>query len=205
MLDDAGSVRQNAEAMRAALREALAVEHYGVAAELRDDLANLQNDDARVTVLDANEKFFAALRKHDETSLAAVWPEHGPLASECSRAYPGFAPLRGRERILDCWRQTTSDRHTQVGDLHCVVLRGGASAIVTCVEWRLGWLLDGSAAMPADEDDTLATTNLFERAADGSWRLVLHTAWPLALGAGSDADDGDEVEYDADDFPGATG
>ena len=82
-----------------------------------------------------------------------------------------------------------------------MLLRGELTAVVTCVEWRLGWMM-GSDDAAATDDDTLSTTNIFERSTDGTWQLILHRAWPVSSVA--DEMSGD-CDYDAEDFPGATG
>lgn len=193
---------REAERLQMEIDDAIAVEHFGLAAKLRDELTRLREDE-RLAVLDANARFYAALRSRDEEVMEALWVDRGALSTESTRAYPGFAQQSGRDAVLKCWRDVTSDRYTQIGELHCQLLRGGMSAIVTCVEWRLDWMLDGSVATPTKaDDDMLSTTNIFEKGVDGSWCLVCHQAWPFSTVEEASED---EVDYDASDFPGATG
>lgn len=181
------------EALRVQLADAISNEQYTTAARLRDELENLLQDE-RLVVLAANERFYAALRTQDEASLTSLWDD-GSLASACTRMYPGFAPLRGRSVILDCWRQVRSDQHVRVdgSNLRCTILRGALSAVVTMTEIRIG---------AGAGDEALSTTNVFEKAPPhDEWKLVLHQAWPIVAAI----EEMGGADYDADDFPGATG
>ena len=198
--DDPTLMHRKAEELRADLAEAVAVEHFELATRIRNELTSLEQDE-RLAVLDINERFYAALRQHDEEAMESLWAD-GSLAADCHRSYPGFPTSCGRDAILRTWLDVTSDRHTQIGDLNCKLLRGGV-AVVPCSEWRLGWVLDGSVAAPTNaDDDMLCTTNVFEKGLDGRWRLILHQACPRSTEI-ERADDA--VDYDASDFPGATG
>ena len=194
----ASTVHDRLAELPAELAEAVAAERFAHATALRDERSALRRHTVGA-VLDAHAQFYAALRAHDAAALDALWEAESPLATECTRVYPGFPALLGRDAILATWRDVSADRHTHVSDVRCVVLRGGSSAVVTCVETRR----DGRG-MPGDEDDLLSTTNILEkREPDDCWRVVLHRASPLAAPTG--ADDDVEVDYGADDFPGATG
>jgi len=182
------------QCVRELLADAVSAERYAAAAELRDELAALLCDE-HIAVLHANEQFYSALRSRNEGVLSGVWAD-GALAAACTRTYPGFAPLQGRSAILATWRQVNSDQHVELQEMHCTVLRGDQSAVVMCTERRPGL---GAG------DDTLRTTNLFEKDAEGGrWHLILHQSVPVAS-PDETLDDYDEVEYDAEDFPGATG
>ena len=188
------SKHSHVESLRTDLADAVSEERFDVAASLRDELAQLTKD-AEISVIDANTAFYKALSTHDEDAMKRIWAADSPLASCCSRVYDGFPVLHGRTPILELWRQVSSDARVHVADTDtkCVLLRGGYSAVVHCIERRLGMGNDG----------LLAATNIYELdEVSAQWRLVLHQARPIAIEAGSEDD---AVDYDADDFPGATG
>lgn len=189
----AASKHIRAETLRVELADAISEERFSQAAILRDELRVLVQD-AEVAVRDANANFYRALCQHDADGMERVWPDH-PLAASCTRVFSGFPVQRGRRAILDCWRQVRVDVHTT--DTRCVMLRGGLAAVVTCVERELGG---------GPGDGAVVATNIYEKDEErgDEWRLVLHQASPMAEVSDGDEDE-DAVEYDADDFPGATG
>jgi hypothetical protein len=188
----AASKYMRAETLRVELEEAVTAERFSQAASIRDELAALTKD-AEVAVRDANAHFYNALRQHDADAMERIWPD-GALADSSTRVFSGFPVMRGRCAILDLWREVRIGVHTT--DTRCKVLRGGLSAVVTCVERELGG---------GPGDGALAATNVYEKdELRDEWRLVLHQAWPMAEEVNS-AEEEDVVEYDADDFPGATG
>ena len=202
-----------AEAMQDELSDAVREERYEDAAKLRDQLASLQRD-ARVSVLQANKAFYHALRTHAFDEMDEMWPADGALAGACTRVYSGFPTLTGRQAIIDVWRQVVSDSRmalsTPPDDFRCVVLRGGLSAVVTCVERSI---------RGGPGDSALATTNVWERevhngvgatgpatvADAGPWRLVLHQARPLELVDANAGMDEEPISYDDPSYPGVTG
>ena len=187
------SMREDPERLRAELESAVRTENFAQASALKAEISMLRLE-TEVAVLDANAAWYSALRDHDATAMEEVWPET-PLSTMCCRVYDGFPLLRGRSAVLDTWRKVRSDQQMATFDTRCVVLRGGYSAVVTCVERRLG---GGSG------DSALSVMNLFELALDdASWHLALHQATPMQGPASSMPEQ--VVEYDADDFPGATG
>lgn len=191
---------QLAESLRSELETAVQNERFDRAAELRDEIAVLFAD-AEVAVLDANAKFYAALRSHDVTAMEAMWPD-SELSPASIRHYDGFSVRRGRTSILECWREVRSDAQLSLFDLRCSVLRGGCAAVVTCIERRLG---GGSG------DSALFATNVFElvvssdddASSSSAWRLKLHQATPIESAHSTIPEE--VVDYDADDMPGATG
>lgn len=171
-------------------------QNFAKAAALRDEL-RLLLDDAEVAVLVANDSFYSALRAHDVSRMNTLW-EDGTLAGACIRSFDGFPPLHGRQTVLDTWLEVFGPQLAiSLESVRCAVLRGGLSAVVTCVERRLG---------ESRGDGALSATNVFEKNVDGQWRLVLHQAVPFDDPTNAQAESAEhEVEYDADDFPGATG
>ena len=190
-----------AEELRSDLAEAIALEQYATAAELRDELAEM-NADAEIAVLSANEAFYSALRSHDHAAMERLW-KVGPLSAACTRVYPGFPPLFGRESILEVWREVHSDAQMALSNAEtsCLILRGGFSAVVTCVERSI---------TGGPGDSTVSAMSIFEKdETDGSWRLILHQARPIDVmrqGNGSPMDLQEPgYEYFDEDVPGATG
>ena len=200
--DDATTMHFHLEDLRVNLAEAVHSENYSAASRLRDELAALERNE-ECAVLCANAAFYEALRSRDGDALEAIWAD-GPLGASCTRSYPGFPPLRGRVDILRCWREVASDAHLELSSLRCVLLRGGLSAVVTCVERRRtrNGIIGGYGG-----DADLSSTNIYEKSeAVGRWRLVLHQAEPArgsAL-ASSMSEEEEEECYD-EDVPGATG
>lgn len=186
------------EDLRAELAVAVSEERYLEAASLRDELAMLESDE-ECAVLSANAQFYAVLRSRDPQAMDRCWLD-GELAAASTRMYPGFPPCRGRREILQVWQETISDSTVRISDIRSVLLRGDASAVVTCTEQRWSELGDG--------DGHLKTVNAFEKGLDGRWRLAMHQAGPL-VGADADSllgqDYDEELEGFDEDVPGATG
>ena len=201
--DDATATHYRLETLKAELAEAIRDERFTAAARFRDELSALESE-AEGQVLSANAAFYAALRSHDADVLHDYWPD-SPLAACSTRSYPGFSLRRGREAILGTWREVVSDRGLELASVRCVLLRGGSSACVTCVERR-----------HTSGEGTLLTTNIWEKdtSSGGRWRLSLHRAEPMADGGaaatqkaigGHAARMVDEESYFDEDVPGATG
>lgn len=182
------------EELKSDLAEAVCDERYSTAASLRDELAALESDEEGA-VLSANAAFYSALRvkSGDPSILDDIWVD-GPLAPQCTRAYPGFEKRIGREAILSLWSEVVADAHLELTSVRCVLLRGGLSAVVSCVEQR------------HPSSDELSSTNVFEKGIDGRWRVILHQGEPLASTREAAQEDSEEDEqYFDEDVPGATG
>ena len=153
------------EELKEALTAAVGSEAYDEAAKLRDQLNELQLD-AEVGVLQANTAFYEAFSLRDLKKMASMWLSHG----EITCMHPGFPPLHGHGDILDSWREIFEGAEMKIApeSVRCTLLRGGRSAVVTCVERVCG-----------PGDNTLTATNVFEKCADGRWHMVLHQAGPI--------------------------
>lgn len=162
---------QKAESLKAALSAAIQREQYTDAAALRDELASLTLDD-EVSVLQANTAFYDAFSSGDFDAMEALWSE------DVVCAHPGFPHLRGHAEVMDSWSQIFDqealDMIVSPDNVRCTLLRGGLSAVVTCAE-RVG----------EDRDNAMTATNIFEKDADGRWRMVLHQAGPQVVKASS--------------------
>jgi hypothetical protein len=122
-------------------------------------------NDAAVDVLAANDAFYRAFNQKDIEAMELLWS----ASDEVTCIHPGWNLLRGREPVLDSWRNILSNPGQPK------ILTGGATgsllgkvAMVICRE-----LVGGSA---------LVATNLFVLE-NGEWRLFHHHSGPVA-GAG---------------------
>ena len=156
---------EKVERLKVALSSAIEGENYSDAAQLRDELNSLTLDD-EVAVLQANSAFYEAFSSGDFEAMDTLWADGG--GETC--AHPGFPHIRGHEEIMDSWKQIFADAEMKIRPegVSCTLLRGGLSAVVTCVERVAGQGANG-----------LSATNIFEKDASGSWRMVLHQAGPM--------------------------
>ena len=107
-------------------------------------------------VIAANEAFYAAFNAKDIEAMDAVWA----VSDEASCIHPGWNVLRGRETVLDSWRNILSNTgQPKIVSGGAEVIFAGDAAIVICRELVAG--------MP------LAATNVFVRE-DGDWKLLHH-------------------------------
>ena len=164
------------------LENAVGTEDYQAAAALRDELQKLRADED-FAVLAANSEFYRAFSAHDMERMEELWKPDGSIT--CS--HPGFAPLHSRNEIMDSWRQVFGELNAQIlpTDVRIMLLHGGTSAVVSCVE----------RIMEASESKLVAT-NIFEKSQNGQWRLVLHHAGPLMVDIHEDSDDEDDHSTD---------
>ena len=155
-------------ALKKALDVAVDKEQYEVAAKLRDELNAFSLDD-EVAVLQANTAFYDAFTSGDLAVMEELWVSEMEDAAVCT--HPGFSHIRGHAAIIDSWREIFRDAKMKItpDNVHCTMLRGGLSAVVTCTE-RVG---------TGDGENALTATNVFEKGGDGRWRMVLHQAGPV--------------------------
>jgi ketosteroid isomerase-like protein len=113
-------------------------------------------------VLAANEAFYRAFNQKDIAAMEAVWA----VSSDVVCIHPGWNVLRGRDAVLDSWRNILSNpaqARIVTGGASATVI--GTAAIVVCRE-----LVGGSP---------LAATNVFVLE-DGAWKLLHHHSGPVA-------------------------
>lgn len=112
-------------------------------------------------VLTANLEFYRAFTEHDYQAMDRIWARNAPVTC----IHPGWAPLGGREAVMDSWHTLLSNPDAPTVACHDeqVVFQGDV-AVVLCEE-----------ALPAS---TLVATNLFVRE-EGGWRMVHHQAAPM--------------------------
>ncbi len=113
-------------------------------------------------VLAANEAFYSTFNRKDTQAMEALWS----ASDEVGCVHPGWDVLRGRQLVIDSWRNILSNPEQPrivVGNASVTLL--GDVALVHCHE-----LVAGSP---------LAATNVFRREADG-WKLFHHQSGPVA-------------------------
>jgi len=123
------------------------------------------DNDLADAVLAANDAFYRAFNQKDIEAMEMLWS----ASDEISCIHPGWNLLKGREPVLDSWRNILSNPGQPK------ILTGGATgallgnvALVVCRE-----LVGGSA---------LVATNVFVLEG-GEWRLFHHHSGPVAGGA----------------------
>ncbi len=121
-------------------------------------------------LLEANRRFYRAFATADFVAMDRICAEH----SELMCVHPGWAPLRGHDRVMAAWRRILR-RPMPVVAKNAVAELLGEVGIVVCIE-----------VLPEVE---IAATNVFVRE-QGRWRLLHHHAGLVA------GDDDDEDEDD---------
>jgi ketosteroid isomerase-like protein len=114
-------------------------------------------------VLAANLEFYRAFSERDAAAMEALWARHVPVA--CT--HPGWAPLSGREEIVESWRGILSNPESPRAACHDEeVFLWGEVAMVICEEELPG--------------NTLTASNLFVKE-EGQWRMAHHHAGPVFM------------------------
>ena len=112
-------------------------------------------------VLAANEAFYRAFNQRDVALMESVWS----ASDEIACVHPGWNALRGREPVLESWRNIISNPdQPRIVTGGASVIFNGDVAIVLCRE-----LVGGSP---------LHATNVFVRE-DGAWKLLHHQSGPV--------------------------
>jgi ketosteroid isomerase-like protein len=126
----------------------------------------------------AEAAFYAAFGRRDLAAMTAIWSD----SPQALCIHPGGPPLHGPEAILQSWTE---------------ILGNAAPPEVRYRE--LQQLLSGDLAIhiveelirPAGSSDAatrVIATNVYQRAADDGWRLLVHHAsLPLMRGGGDKA------------------
>lgn len=117
------------------------------------------SDDAALQA--ANAAYYRAFASDDFSTMSRLWADD---AISC--VHPGWAPLLGREAVLESYRaiMKNPDRHRVEHGSGRAIVAGGEGRVL-CIEF-----VDGIA---------LAATNCFRRI-DGAWRMVHHQASLIA-------------------------
>ena len=107
----------------------------------------------------ANDNFYLAFNNRDAVRMSGLWSHDFP----CVCIHPGWAPLLGREEILESWENIFREQGPSV-PIVChnprVLLQGGLFSVICYEQLPTGWLV---------------TTNNFVIEA-GDVRMVHHQA-----------------------------
>ena len=126
----------------------------------------------REAVLSANAMFYRAFEVRDLELMGQLWA-NTPYV-RC--IHPGWEPLFGWEEVVGSWGQIFNGMETLRFSLADVSVRvGGDMAWV-----ELSEMLEATHEGKPARSQVLAT-NLFERGADGRWRLIHHHASPIMV------------------------
>jgi ketosteroid isomerase-like protein len=111
----------------------------------------------------ANEAFYAAFSRQDAAAMDSLWARE----TEVACLHPGWAPLVGREAVVESWRE--------------ILLGGDAPDNIRCrravarIAGDVGWVICEEVL----RGGILGATNVFVRE-QGVWRMVHHHAAPIA-------------------------
>ena len=126
----------------------------------------------REQVLAANSMFYRAFEVRDIDLMGQLWAN----APHVRCIHPGWEPLYGWEEVIGSWNQIFAGMETLRFSLSDVAVRvGGDMAWV-----ELSEMLEATHEGKPARSQVLAT-NLFERGADGRWRLIHHHASPIMV------------------------
>ena len=113
-----------------------------------------------VSVLFANEAFYAAFATRDFEAMREVWSSSPAVTC----IHPGWAPIIGREDVMRSWQAILANPQSPV------IVCSNASAYILC---DVAYVLCHEHV----EQTVLAATNVFVRE-DGGWKIVHHQAGP---------------------------
>ena len=113
-----------------------------------------------VSVLFANEAFYAAFATRDFEAMRGLWSS----GSAITCIHPGWAPIIGQEDVLRSWQAILSNPQSPV-----IVCSNAAAFVLRDVAYVL--------CHEHVEQTVLAATNVFVRE-DGGWKIVHHQAGP---------------------------
>ena len=107
----------------------------------------------------ANDNFYLAFNSRDAVQMSGLWTEDYP----CVCIHPGWAPLLGRDEILESWDNIFSGQEPGI-QIVChsprVLVQGDLFSVICYEQLPAGWLV--------------ATNNFVMEA--GSVRMVHHQA-----------------------------
>jgi ketosteroid isomerase-like protein len=121
---------------------------------------------------------YAAVEAADLDAMAALWIA-GPLGESAVCVHPGWAPIRGRSRVLRAWAlimANTSYIQFFLTDVDITV--SGDVGTVTCVENILTGVGADAAGGDGLPGGQVAATNILRRTPDG-WQVWVHHASPV--------------------------
>jgi ketosteroid isomerase-like protein len=124
----------------------------------------------REAVLAANAMFYRSFEVGDLELMGQLWA-NTPYV-RC--IHPGREPLYGWEEVVGSWGQIFAGMETLRFTLGDVSVRVGGDLAWVELSELLEALHEGKPA-----HSQVLATNLFERGADGRWRLIHHHASPI--------------------------
>ena len=126
----------------------------------------------------ANARFYRAFEDLDLAAMDAVWVH----AEYVKCVHPGWPLLSGWDAVRESWRvifQNTAEMRFTLGEVEATA--AGSLGWVTCTE-NILQSVRGRISVTS-----VLATNLFERGADGLWRIIHHHASHV-LGASPEPD-----------------
>lgn len=147
------------EQLQVELDRAIRLEEYDAAAQIRDRLRLLQEDD-EAAVLAQNALFYRAFATADLRLMRRVWVN----GDHASCLHPGANCISGYELVMASWEavlESARDFRISLEDVH--IHTNGSMAVVTCVE----------VIRAAGSSGRIAATNIFEKR-DNEWRMFVH-------------------------------
>eukprot|EP00271_Cylindrocystis_brebissonii_P000718 TRINITY_DN10941_c0_g1_i1.p1 TRINITY_DN10941_c0_g1~~TRINITY_DN10941_c0_g1_i1.p1 ORF type:complete len:305 (-),score=16.62 TRINITY_DN10941_c0_g1_i1:1407-2192(-) len=167
-LADPEETLQRIEQLRAQLDHAVKAEDYTRAAQLRDRLQLLLEDN-NTAVLSANRQFYRAFATGDTGLMSRLWAKGDHV--QC--LHPGSYCIAGYDMVMASWDAVLGGMGSSDIELEDLRVHTGSDlAFVTCIE------IIGS---PGRKGRVVAT-NVFEKE-DGEWRICLHHGAQAPMGA----------------------
>ena len=88
----------------------------------------------------ANDNFYLAFNNRDAVRMSGLWSQDYP----CVCIHPGWAPLLGRDEILESWENIFREHGPSV-PIVChnprVLLQGGLFSVICYEQLPTGWLV----------------------------------------------------------------
>ena len=112
----------------------------------------------RLTVLFANEAYYAAFVSGDFETMETLWARSAPV----SCIHPGWHHLRGWDAVMESWRSILTNSNLPEMDVsNSTATIYGDMAVVICYE--------------VFAEVTLVATNIFVKE-EGLWKIIHHQA-----------------------------
>ena len=126
----------------------------------------------REAVLSANAMFYRAFEVRDIELMGQLWAN----APHVRCIHPGWEPLFGWNEVVGSWAQIFDGLEDLRFELADVSVRVGGNLAWVELSEMLEAMHKGQPAR-----SQVLSTNLFERQADGRWRMIHHHASPVMV------------------------
>eukprot|EP00245_Coleochaete_scutata_P002772 TRINITY_DN1386_c0_g1_i1.p1 TRINITY_DN1386_c0_g1~~TRINITY_DN1386_c0_g1_i1.p1 ORF type:complete len:257 (+),score=41.92 TRINITY_DN1386_c0_g1_i1:77-847(+) len=159
--DKDGNTLVQMEKIQTELTRAVKTEDYSVAAHLRDQLRELQ-EDIEIAVRVANQKFYRAWERRDLHAMSLIWDKSETV--QC--VHPGCYCIFGHDMVMCSWETILNcgdEPKLKIELEHLRVTVKGNMGVVTCEEVM---------SSPCHYGRVVAT-NVFQKRG-GDWFLVHH-------------------------------